>query len=124
MKPVDQTTFGAPGGNCLSACVASILHLPIEDVPYFMSNDIDGKAWRQKLSTWLKARGFYPMFLGGWAKIPGVHMVTGRSPRNVGTHCVVAIGDVIVHDPHPSRAGIKRATQKIMLVPFEPHKVH
>ena len=32
MKPVDQTSFGFPGGNCFSACVASILELPIDDV--------------------------------------------------------------------------------------------
>lgn len=30
VKPVDQTLFGRPSGNCLPACVASILELPIE----------------------------------------------------------------------------------------------
>jgi hypothetical protein len=36
MKSVDQTTFG-PNGNCFSACVASLLELPIDAVPFFMS---------------------------------------------------------------------------------------
>lgn len=43
MKPIDQTTFGVPGGNCFSACVASLLELSIDDVPYFMGDcDEDG----------------------------------------------------------------------------------
>lgn len=33
MKPVDQTTFGAPHGNCLMACVASILEVPLDSLP-------------------------------------------------------------------------------------------
>lgn len=123
MKPVDQTTFGAPGGNCLSACIASLLHLPIEEVPYFMSNDINGTAWVQKLSEWLKLRGFYPLFLGGWAKVPGPHIWRGKSPRGVATHAVIGIGDVMIHDPHPSRAGVRKVIQKIVLVPYEPNKV-
>lgn len=39
MKPVDQTTFGFPGGNCFSACIASLLEMPLDDVPYFMHGD-------------------------------------------------------------------------------------
>jgi len=35
MKPVDQTAFGPSKGNCLSASIASLLELPIEDVPLF-----------------------------------------------------------------------------------------
>lgn len=31
MKPVDQTIFGKPGGNCLAACIATILELPLDD---------------------------------------------------------------------------------------------
>jgi hypothetical protein len=32
MTPVDQTRHGAPHGNCMAACVATILDKPIEDV--------------------------------------------------------------------------------------------
>ncbi len=39
MKPVDQTTFGHPGGNCFSACVASLLEMSVDQVPYFMGHD-------------------------------------------------------------------------------------
>lgn len=33
MRPIRQTRFGWPSGNCLLACVASILDLPLEEVP-------------------------------------------------------------------------------------------
>lgn len=33
MEPVFQTRFGAPGGNCLAACTASLLEISLGDVP-------------------------------------------------------------------------------------------
>ena len=122
MKPINQTTFGAPGGNCLSACFASLLHIPIEDVPYLESDDVEPQI--AKFATWLKAYGLYPLMLSPGAHVPGFHIISGHSPRGRGTHAVVAVGDTIVHDPHPSKAGIRDVVHKIVLVPFEPHKVH
>jgi len=29
----------------------------------------------------------------------------------------------MIHDPHPSRAGVRKVIQKIVLVPYEPNKV-
>lgn len=123
MKPTDQNKFGVPGGNCFSACIASILELPIQEVPYFMSDDIHGREWIIKLGNWLRPRGLYPMVLSAGAKVPGVHIIHGQSPRGEGTHAVVGIGESIVHDPHPSRAGIRSVTERTVLVPYEPHRV-
>lgn len=123
MKPVDQTTFGAPGGNCFSACIASILHLPIDEVPYFMSDDVNGREWIANLGEWLKPRGMYPLILSEHAKVPGIHILHGTSPRGPTRHAVVALGDTIIHDPHPSRKGIRDVKEKTVLVPYEPHKV-
>lgn len=123
MKPQDQTTFGAPGGNCFSACIASILDMPVDKVPYFMSDDPLGREWIAKLANWLRPRGLYPMILTSQANVPGIHVVHGDSPRGVGGHAVVGMGDMIVHDPHPSRAGIRNVRERTVLVPYEPHKV-
>lgn len=108
MIPVDQTTFGAPGGNCLSACVASILDLPIEEVPYFMSDRFNpqGVDWVRKLNSWLRPRGYRCHVFVRDIMIPEYHIAHGVSPRGVGTHAVVARGNRMVHDPHPSRQGI------------------
>lgn len=123
MKPVDQTRFGAPGGNCFTACVASILELPLSEVPYFMSDDPEGREWIGKLAEWLRPLGLYPLLLSANAHVPGMHILHGISPRNPHRHAVIAIGDAIYHDPHPSRAGLRNVTEKTVLVPFEPHKV-
>ena len=39
MKKIEQTRYGAPGGNCFQACIASLLERDLDDVPDFM-NDI------------------------------------------------------------------------------------
>lgn len=124
MIPVDQTTFGFPGGNCLSACIASLLELPIEEVPYFGA---DGN-WLDRLALWLTPRGFWPLICpldrdARWYP-PVLHILSGKGPRDLGRpdvlHSVVAYGNEIVHDPHPSRAGLITHEDVVLLVPVDP----
>jgi hypothetical protein len=117
MIAVDQTTFGHPGGNCFSACVASLLHLSVEDVPYFMGHD----DWYEEFSKWLKPHGFVPLTfrLDGWTPPEGVLCILGgKSPR--GSHACVGRGKKIVHDPHPSRDGLTAIEDITFLIPYEP----
>ena len=114
MRPVDQTTFGFPGGNCFSACVASILELPIEDVPYFMGDGTaegTGGQWWDRFLAWLAPRGYVAVYHPEGSAAPeGLHILSGHSPRRPedrgAMHAVVARGTEILHDPHPSRAGL------------------
>lgn len=124
MKPVDQTVFGWPGGNCFSACVASILELPIEEVPYFMGDPEEPHdAWGRRLDAWLRPRGLYALHFendptaADAYPISGLYILGGRSPRGDFAHAVVACGKRIVHDPHPSRAGIGAIDGFTLLVP-------
>lgn len=126
MKPVDQTTFGFPGGNCFSACVASLLGLNIEDVPYFMGwTEEEGKDWYERFAKWLALRGFYPINLRAraeeWAP-QGFYILNAGSPRGDFSHSVVARGKEIVHDPHPSRSGLVRleTSEVTLIVPLDP----
>lgn len=123
MKPVDQTTFGHPGGNCFSACVASLLELQIGDVPYFM-DETKGK-WHDQLDAWLAERRLYALHFRIddrsvydkeelWPK--GFFILNGRSPR--GDHAVVARGNAMVHDPHPGRDGLDSVDGFVLLVPL------
>ena len=123
MRPVDQTTFGHPGGNCFSACVASLLHLPIENVPYFMGDpDEPGHVWAGRLDAWLEPRGFYALHFDVdpdrhqslWPK--GYFILCGKSPR--GDHAVVARGSATVHDPHPLRDGLIKIEGFVLIVPL------
>jgi hypothetical protein len=127
MIRVDQTMFGHPGGNCYSACLASLLEMPCSDVPYFMGGveESDGR-WAQRVAAWLKPLALYPMFFNIvdpekyereklWPK--GYFILCGRSSR--GDHAVVAREGMIVHDPHPSREGLISSDAFTILLPFD-----
>lgn len=110
----------AEKGNCFAACVASLLRLPITEVPNFV-NDPDG--WPENLHGWLRERGMGYLWLivkdehGNAARLEelplqlrsmgaiGLHLIYGTSPRGH-LHSCVGDGGVLVHDPHPSRAGL------------------
>lgn len=128
MKPVDQTTFGFPGGNCFSACVASLLEIPIDEVPYFMGDHLedDGGAWFERFNAWLRERGWWSVCFkldSDW-RPAGYHILSGKSPRagerRYALHSVVALGGDIVHDPHPDRDGIKSHDDVCLLIPMDP----
>ena len=58
MKPVDQTRFGCPGGNCYQAVIASILELDLEEVPDFMNM---GSGMTEALYKWCSERELFPL---------------------------------------------------------------
>lgn len=118
MKPVFQTEIGGGRGNCVSACVASILELSIEGVPNFrLLSDNPEQVWIE-MQSWLSKRGLcairFPAELDKIWTIPtGTHCIlTGNSPNfdNL-LHAVVGyVKDKewkIVHDPNPSQLGLK-----------------
>lgn len=115
---MDQTTFGDPGGNCFSACVASILELPLAEVPYFMGAD----DWSAFFANWLRPHGFCPIWFNlvedAERFLPGFYILGGKSSR--GNHAVVAQGSTIVHDPHPSREGLLVREDCTILIPLDP----
>jgi hypothetical protein len=126
VRPVDQTTFGHPGGNCFSACVASLLGIPVACVPYFMGEPGEpGHVWAERLAAWLAPRGLYAMHFEfppdrPWKLWPkGYYILGGQSPR--GAHAVVALDGAVVHDPHPSREGIRDADAVCVILPLDLH---
>ena len=130
MKPVDQTTFGVPKGNCFSACVATLLGLTIEQVPFFMGDpDEPGHVWWDRFNGWLEARGLYALNFNVRdqetdASLPGFYILCGDSPA--GPHSCVARGRAhpssVVHDPNPSRAGLLKVDSIVVLVPLDPER--
>jgi hypothetical protein len=95
----------------MSACVASLLELPIEAVPTFLSEpgDPDRFEWARRLDRFLEPMDLYALhFMADpeRAALPGVlHIKTGISPRGR-PHAVIGFGHHLVWDPHPSRAGL------------------
>lgn len=130
MKPVDQNILSdkAAGvrGNCLQAAVASILNLDLDDVPNFNDAPPDVGFWGL-LALFLRRRGLFTWEMHG----PGIfhpdcfYLAYGKSPRGAGmTHAVVYRNGELVHDPHPSRAGLDgEPTTIALLIPIDPAQV-
>lgn len=130
MKPVDQTRFSSEGadaklaeapGNCWGACIASILEVPLSEVPdeattwqVGMTHRQSWRLFQPRVFEWLRHRGFTlvtvpvkSVFFEGSVFDPYC-ILSGPSPRIPSLHhAVVGQGTKIVHDPHPSRAGLK-----------------
>lgn len=105
MKPIDQTTFDPETGNCFSACVASLLEVPLESVPFFMEA---GDGWTEALVAWCEREGLRLDFSTEFPAPPDtLCIVGGYSPRNpTKGHAVIMLNGEVVHDPHPDRSGI------------------
>lgn len=104
MKPVDQTVFAPGKGNCFSACVASILEVGTDEVPFFM---VDA-AWKDLFLDWCGERRLVVDFSSGFpAPLGEFYIANGISPRgDTRGHSVVMRDGHVVHDPHPDRTGL------------------
>jgi hypothetical protein len=135
LKPIPQSIFVSTGvrGDCFRACVASILELPIEDVPHFVAIEKD---WWGEVQRWLAKWDLFALwirvgedFMLGWPAETTYCILNGESPRAKGRkHCVVARLDgwnfEVVHDPHPEGGGIVGTPESaVLFVPMHPERL-
>lgn len=144
MIEVYQTRFGEPGGNCLQACIASIMHRELHDVPDFVNVE-PYSHWYSRFCAWLYPQGLGAAYtvtspLGLNAAIPG-HCILGvKTPGNkeskieahdyTWAHAVVGevvlddspgaeVGKVdfsVIFDPHPDSQEIIEILDAIWIV--------
>lgn len=146
MTPVTQTLLaeredghtrdGLPG-NCIQACVASLLNLTLDEVPHFaVYTD-----WFGAMRRWARERDgdftYFPFpvpeeyaetweIWADWGRANNAHVIlSGPSPRGPFWHVVVGNVDrEVVHDPHPSRAGLVEVRDAIVYCsPYDPAPV-
>lgn len=120
MIPVTQTKLHIEGeqtGNCMRAAFASILEIEIDDIPEF--EEMSDKKWFPNLLGWLESIGFYLLQWDEAIYLPVFFIANGMSPRGV-SHSCVYFEEKMVHDPHPSRAGIEKITSVWVLLPINP----
>lgn len=125
MKPVHQTKFGNTDGNCLAACIASILEVELESLPNF-----HGKDWQERWCEWLRPRGLFLWRMdapeGGFTEHPpGWTILSGQSPRaeELGEqwlHATVAFDGETVHDPHPDGRGVLTKSDFLFFQAIDP----
>lgn len=119
MKPVTQQVMhdvaNGQFGDCQRAVIASLLELPIEDVPHFLQDAKgDPTAYWQAIQKFCRGHGYAyltahsPKGLAFYGDDGDVfHEISGPSPRHAGTfHAVIGKNGQVFFDPHPSRAGL------------------
>lgn len=109
MKPVDQARISYKDGDCLRACIASILELPLEDVPDYARGDMAVKyiEWLRRFNLTLMCVRIDPdAVASGNVEVPaGYHLIQGPSRNGKDFHVAVGRDGEIVHDPDPSSRG-------------------
>lgn len=137
MIPIDQTLFGPVVGNCYSACLASLLEVPLKEVPNFafdLKDDPGVDSWHRATTSWAKTRGFLLLTIA--ATDPGndpiasgeygrdfYHIIGGKARRGdkLVNHAVVGKGGKVAHDPNPEyRNGLEVVEDFTFLIPLDP----
>lgn len=132
MIPTHQTNTTPENGDCFSACIASLLEIPLEDVPVFCAQENENiKEWPINAHEWFGEKGI------GWIELDcremddclainnmkvrgGYTIVTGQSPRHECLHSVIYKDGEFVHDPHPEGGGVEDIQFVEYLAPHDP----
>ena len=117
MKPVmqefQQNVETGVQGDCHRACIASILELPISDVPHFYEDDPLDHIGKRRVQDFLATQGcvevdflFFPSegldeCLDWMGKVnQDVYYILGGMSKNSVGHSVICLNNKIVHDPN------------------------
>lgn len=146
MKPVNQEISDPGKGDCFSACLASLLEVPLSEVPKFRRDF--GADMMKEAKKWLAENYGLSIvtiqmqdwdseeFCGGDLRlvgaVPGTPCIAGGKSPNFPncSHAVVGQTDihelnfVMTHDPSPSKKGIEgNPTHLYFFVPLHPEKL-
>ena len=132
MKPVFQTLYGKPNGNCFQACVASLLEVTLDDLPHFCRDF--GTNWMAETNRWLNDHygvcllsAPYDELTKWWVGMQGAWCIlNGKNPLGI-QHSVVGQVRcdeagwqdlVVVHNPNdnPDRHIVKVASVDFLIL--------
>lgn len=123
MIPVRQTVFvhESGKGNCMSACIASILELPLNEVIDSSSDEVRKKGFWNPICDWLEDRNYYIKYKaeGDIDLIGNYSIGIGPSPRGDFKHAVVCKNGIMVFDPHPSDDGLRKIEKHLLITPMK-----
>ena len=115
MIPVEQTIIDSKNGNCLAACVASILEIGIDDVP-----NPHGAGWFERWQEFLVDYGYQMVSIDvSNGIVPAeYHIISGKSLSGDWYHCVVGHQGKIIFDPNPNTNGLETEEYWDIFVPI------
>ncbi len=92
-------------GDCLRACICSLLEISDENVPNFVDDD----NYPEKLYEWLQNKNLLFYYSDDPPKGIEYYMAWGTSPRG-SKHSVICKCGKLVHDPHPDGGDVVNVT--------------
>lgn len=102
-QPKPETYKQAEGSkNCMQCAAAYMLGIPLSDVPDF--EKAGSEAW-EAFYAFFADRGFSAEMFPPTVEIDGDYLASGQTKRGT-SHMVVMRGGKLLHDPHPSNAGL------------------
>lgn len=112
MTPIRQTIFVADNpegwGNCMSACLASILDRPLSEVINVCDPKVRENGFWPPIIDWLEEQGYAFEIIHDFKRVSGKYSIgSGPSPRGNFYHTVICYDGKVVFDPHPSDEGLK-----------------
>lgn len=129
MTPVYQEhPYHAPArgifGDCYRAALASLLDMPLADVPHFLRYPEDQR--RDAYREFLRPLGLIPVVIPGeifrsvivGTGIDCLHLILGAAKDDGCPHTCVGRNCVIVHDPGPLQAGLEGEIESWEIVVF------
>lgn len=112
MKPTEQTKFYDPiaktKGNYLSACLASLVEIPIDSVPKF--EDMNSQSEIDiTMDIWLKSIGYNRVVCKH--AFPSNYrlskcIIIGKTKFGL-EHAMISKDGLIIHNPHPDKIEIE-----------------
>ena len=121
-------------GDCFSAVLASLLHIPLKHIPIFDNVDGVEGSWLIEVNKFLKPHGLAYVVFDHIESMADVfrfmqvedcyHEMSGDSPRFPGTgHSCVGKDFKVIHDPHPTKLGLPKPTMFGLFICLQPWKM-
>lgn len=118
MKFVMQDKFGKEFGNCWGACIATLLEIPLEEIP-----NLNIENQTLVTNNWLASLGYGIFECQPLTKetmeslgLSTYHIITGDSPRGNFKHAVIGFNGIFIHDPHPDQTGLRSIDSNAFLI--------
>jgi len=108
-------------GNCTQASVATIMGIPLSEVPDFANLTKDAGVFWEMFETWFLSKGYQAVMQHGDRVYDGLYLASGPTSRGH-YHMVVYRAGSLVWDPHPSKEGISEVAYTWVVVPLDPAK--
>jgi len=126
MKFIDQMVFEKGKGDCVRACLASILEFPIKDMPNFWEVAYNVEEFWKLVNTWISDNYNYNCLITKnlpTLECKDILCIAIGSPAHCDgkeceeVHAVIWFEGKVIFDPHPNRAGLSKINSFLFLIP-------